>query len=86
MQLNYIANASVPSSSGKTIPVLDPSDGQVFEEIQRGNAHDIDVAVRSARDCLELVWSRFSGLERGRLLMRLSFKILEHSEELALIE
>jgi len=86
MQLNYIANASVPSSSGKTIPVLDPSDGQVFEEIQRGNAHDIDVAVRSARDCLELVWSRFTGLERGRLLTRLSYKILEHAEELALIE
>ena len=75
MQLNYIANASVPSSSGKTSPVLDPSDGQVFEEIQRGNAHDIDVAVRSSRDCLELVWSRYSGVERGRLLMQLSLKV-----------
>ena len=86
MQLNYIANASVPSSSGKTIPVLDPSDGQVFEEIQRSNSHDIDVAVRSSRDCLELVWSRFSGVERGRLLMQLSLKIAEHADELALIE
>lgn len=86
MQLNYIANASVPSSSGKTIPVLDPSDGQVFDEIQRSNAHDIDVAVRSARNCLELVWSRFSAAERGRLLMRLSAKVAEHADELALIE
>ena len=86
MQLNYIANASVPSSSGKTIPVMDPSDGQVFEEIQRSNAHDIDVAVRSARDCLELVWSRLSAAERGRLLTRLSIKVAEHADELALIE
>ena len=38
MQLNYIANASAPSSSGRTIPVIDPSDGQVFDEIQRSNA------------------------------------------------
>jgi aldehyde dehydrogenase (NAD+) len=86
MQLNYIANASVPSHSGRTIPVLDPSDGQVFDEIQRSNAHDIDVAVRNARDCLELVWCRLSAAERGRLLMRLSAKVLEHAEELALIE
>jgi aldehyde dehydrogenase (NAD+) len=86
MQLNYIANASVPSTSGKTIPVIDPSDGQVFDEIQRSNAHDIDTAVQSARECLELVWSRFSAAERGRLLMRLSAKIAEHAEELAMIE
>ena len=86
MQLNYIANASVPSLSGKTIPMLDPSDGQVFDEIQRSNAHDIDVAVRSARDCLELVWCRLSAVERGRLLMRLALKVAEHADELALIE
>ncbi|HUD33021.1 MAG TPA: aldehyde dehydrogenase family protein, partial [Variovorax sp.] len=53
MQLNYIANAAVPSSSGRTIPVIDPSDGQPFDEIQRGNAEDIDAAVRAARDCFE---------------------------------
>ena len=85
MQLNYIANASVPSSSGKTISVVDPSDGEVFDDIQRGNAHDIDVAVRSARDCLELVWSRLSAADRGRLLLRLSSSVAEHADELALI-
>ena len=49
MQLNYIANASVPSASGRTIPMIDPSDGQPFDEIQRSNAADIDAAVRAAR-------------------------------------
>jgi aldehyde dehydrogenase (NAD+) len=28
MQLNFIANAKLPSSSGRTIAMLDPSDGQ----------------------------------------------------------
>jgi aldehyde dehydrogenase (NAD+) len=86
MQLNYIANASVPSASGRTLPVIDPSDGQVFDELQRSNAQDIDSAVRAARQCHDAVWSKLSAAERGRLLMRLSAKVAEHAEELAAIE
>ena len=86
MQLNFIANAAQPSSSGRTIDVLDPSDGQPFDEIQRSNAADIDVAVRAARQCQDAVWSKLSAAERGRLLMRLSAAVAEHAEELALIE
>ena len=86
MQLNYIANAAVPSSSGHTIPMLDPSDGQPFDAIQRSNAADIDAAVGAARQCLDAVWSKLSATERGRLLMRLSAKVAENAEELALIE
>ena len=86
MQYNHIANAAVPSSSGRTLPVIDPSYGEPFDELQRSNAQDIDTAVRAARQCLDTVWSKLSGAERGRLLMRLSQKISEHSEELAAIE
>ncbi len=86
MQLNYIANASAPSSSGRTIPVIDPSDGQVFDEIQRSNAQDIDAAVHAARQCYDAVWCKVSAAERGRLLMKLSVKVAEHADELAAIE
>ena len=86
MQPNYIANACVPSSSGKTISVIDPSDGQPFDDIQRSNAVDIDQAVKAARDCFDLVWQYITAAERGRLLMRLSNKITEHADELALLE
>ena len=86
MQLNYIANASRPSTSGRLIPVIDPSDGQVFEEIQRGNAADIDAAVHAARQCLDTVWGKLSAAERGRLLLRLSLKVAQHADELALLE
>ncbi|NBT56913.1 MAG: aldehyde dehydrogenase family protein, partial [Betaproteobacteria bacterium] len=78
MQLNYIANASVPSSSGRTISVLDPSDGETFEHIQRSNASDIDTAVQAARLGLDSDWRKLNAAERGRLLMRLSSKITEH--------
>ena len=86
MQLNYIANASTPSSSGRTIPVIDPSDGQVFDEIQRSNAQDIDDAVHAARPCFDAVWRKVSAAERGRLLMKLSTKVAGHADELAAIE
>ena len=86
MQLNFIANAAQPSSSGRTIAMLDPSDGQPFDEIQRSNAADIDLAVRAARQCQDAVWSKLSAAERGRLLMRLSAAVSEHAEELALME
>ena len=86
MQLNYIANAHQPSASGRTIPVIDPSDGQVFDALQRSNAEDIDQAVHAARQCFDMVWSKVSAVERGRLLMRLSQKVAEHADELAVIE
>jgi aldehyde dehydrogenase (NAD+) len=86
MQFNYIANASIPSSSGRTIPMLDPSDGQAFDEIQRSNAADVDAAVRAARQAMDSVWSKLGAAERGRLLMRLSLKITDNAAELAAIE
>ncbi len=86
MQLHFIANESVASASGRTLPVIDPSDGQPFDELQRGNAADIDAAVRAARECFEGGWQRLGAAERGRLLYRLSQKIAEHTDELAAIE
>jgi aldehyde dehydrogenase (NAD+) len=86
MQLHFIANAARASVSGRTIPVIDPSDGQSFDEIQRGSPEDIELAVGAARRCLESAWSKLSAAERGRLLMRLSNKVAEHADELAAIE
>ncbi|MFN4030302.1 MAG: aldehyde dehydrogenase family protein [Acidovorax temperans] len=86
MQLNYIANASVPSSSGRTLAVIDPSDGQPFHEIQRSNADDIDAAVHAARQCYQAVWQRMAPVNRGRLLQKLSAKVLEHADELTALE
>ena len=86
MQHHFIGNASVRSGGERTIPVIDPSDGQPYDEIQRGTPDDIDAAVRAARQCYEGVWRKLSAAERGRLLYRLSQKIAEHADELAAIE
>jgi aldehyde dehydrogenase (NAD+) len=86
MQLHFIGNVPVRSTSERTLPVIDPSDGQPYDEIQRGSPEDIDAAVRAARQCYEGVWRKLSAAERGRLMMRLSQKVAEHAEELAAIE
>lgn len=86
MQLHFIGNSPVRGVSERTLPVIDPSDGQPYDTIQRGTAEDIDRAVLSARLCYEGPWGKLSAAERGRLLMRLSTKISEHADELAAIE
>ena len=86
MQYHHIANAAAPSTGGRTLPVIDPSDGQPYDEIQRGTAEDIDAAVRAARHCHDTVWRALAPAERGRLLMRLSQAVAAHAEELADIE
>lgn len=86
MQHHFIANAAVRSSSERTLPVIDPSDGQAYDSIQRGTPQDVDAAVQAARQCFEGPWSKLNAAERGRLLMRLSMKVSEHAEELAAIE
>jgi aldehyde dehydrogenase (NAD+) len=86
MQLHFIANEAVRSTSDRTIPVIDPSDGQTYDTIPRGTPEDIDAAVKAAHSCFNGVWSKLSAAERGRLLMKLSAKVAEHADELAAIE
>jgi aldehyde dehydrogenase (NAD+) len=86
MQHNFIANQACLSHSGQTLAVLDPSDGQVFDELQRSTPQDIDNAVQAARACYEGPWSRLSAVDRSRLLMKLSQSVAAHADELAALE
>ncbi len=86
MKQHFIANRWYEPRLGQSIPVLDPSDGQVFEQIARGCPADIDGAVAAARRAFGGPWGRMSAAERGRLLNRLALKLEGHAEELAQIE
>lgn len=83
---HFIGNRPVNPRSGATLPVIDPSDGEVFGEIARGDEHDVDFAVESARVALEGEWGMLSAVDRGRLLHRLSLAIGERQEEFTQIE
>jgi aldehyde dehydrogenase (NAD+) len=83
---HFIGNEWVRSAGGETIPVVDPSDGQVFTELARGNAADIDRAVIAARRAYDGAWGQASAAERGRVLYRLSLLIAACHDELAALE
>ena len=83
---HFIGGRFVPAASGIAIPVVDPSDGSTFAAIARGSARDVDIAVEAATRAFEGVWGRFAPVEKGRVLARLSAAILEHADELAMLE
>jgi aldehyde dehydrogenase (NAD+) len=93
-QHHFIGNRWVAANSRQSIDVVDPSDGRPFAKIARGNAADIDAAVRAARAAFgnslaspgDGDWGRLSATERGRLLLKLSASVTARSDELAQLE
>ena len=85
-QGNLIDGEQVPAESGRTIDVLDPSDGQVFTTLPRSDARDVDAAVAAARRAFHGPWGRATATERGRVLTKLAALIQQHHEELARLE
>jgi acyl-CoA reductase-like NAD-dependent aldehyde dehydrogenase len=71
--------------SGATIDVINPASGEVIGTIPRGGREDIDDAVRAARDAFES-WRHTNPLERAKRVLALADLILEHAEELALLD
>ena len=72
--------------SGRTLELINPSDGSILAEIARGGAEDIDAAVGAAETALNGEWGRMPAAERGRVLARIGHLVLEHAEQLARIE
>src|SRR5260221_5770239 len=83
---HFIGNAWVRAADGRTVPVYDPSTGEVFAEIARGGANDIDAAVRAAPSAFDGRWDVLAPAELGRLPLKLSQRITVQSRRLARID
>ncbi|PLX35915.1 MAG: aldehyde dehydrogenase [Hyphomicrobiales bacterium] len=86
MTKNLIGGAWIDSSGGETIPVVDPSTGEVFAELARGTADDIDAAVAAAHIAMDNEWGRLTAVERGRLITRLGDIVRDNVDKLAELE
>lgn len=69
-----------------TIPVINPSDGQVMAEIARGGAAEIDAAVAAGEAAMTGEWGRLDATARGRLLTKMSELIRRDADDLARLE
>ena len=76
----------LPARDGRSLGVINPADGQAFDAIACGGAHEVDLAVAAARTALNGPWGRMSATERGRVLMAIGRAVLDHTDELAPIE
>ena len=83
---HFIANRWQPAAAGGVLPMIDPSDGAPFAAIARGDAADVDAAVRAAQAARDGAWGRMAPADRGRLLAALSRAIADRADELTLIE
>jgi aldehyde dehydrogenase (NAD+) len=82
----FIAGQWRAGASRETLPLINPSDGSTLCDIARSNAADIDAAVQAAQAGLDGDWGRLTAAERGRLLMRLSQRVLDAADDLAQLE
>ncbi len=82
----FIAGLWRPCASGETLPLFNPSDGSLLAQIARGGRADIDAAVAAAQAALDGPWGQLSAAERGRVLLRMSARVLEQADELARLE
>ncbi|GHB73885.1 aldehyde dehydrogenase [Streptomyces viridiviolaceus] len=76
----------VEPTSGKQIDVINPATGQQLCSIAQGDATDVDLAVAAARRAFEGEWNRWTPHQRRKLLLRIHDVVLDHFDELALIE
>ncbi|TDZ27413.1 putative aldehyde dehydrogenase-like protein [Colletotrichum spinosum] len=83
----FINNEFVPSSSGQTIPSIDPATEEVIASVHAANADDVDKAVRAAAAALKSPeWKGLSASDRGILMTKLADLMEENKELLATLE
>ncbi|MDP1731579.1 MAG: aldehyde dehydrogenase family protein [Devosia sp.] len=82
----FIGGEWILPNGQETLPLENPSTGEIIAGIARGRAADIDAAVTAARAALDGEWGRTPAAERGRILSRIGQKVLERVDDLARLE
>lgn len=72
---------------GATFSCVSPIDGRKLTQVARCGEPEVELAVRSARRCFESgAWSALEPRARKRVLLRWAELVVEHADELALLE
>tara|TARA_B100001123_G_scaffold368224_1_gene429092 strand:+ start:51 stop:1541 length:1491 start_codon:yes stop_codon:yes gene_type:complete len=79
---NFINGKTNKGSSSNTLPVYDPSTGEIKSEVILSNKDDFDKAVDCARKAF-IQWSNVTPLNRSRVLSKYKNLLEENKEELA---
>lgn len=82
---HFIGGRWVKPAIPEWFETVDPSTGQIMAWLALGTTEDIHRAVAAAREAQE-AWAAVDGVERGRILARISARILDRADELSKLE
>jgi 4-guanidinobutyraldehyde dehydrogenase/NAD-dependent aldehyde dehydrogenase len=83
----FIDGRYASAASGATFDCVSPIDGRVIAKVASTDTADVDLAVAAARRAFERgSWARLPPRERKRVLLHFAELLLEHRDELALLE
>lgn len=84
---HFIGGEFVDAAAGDAFLTLNPSTNQPLAEVAAGGAHEIDLAVRSARKAFdEGPWPRLPAAERAKVLHRIAELIDRDADAIARVE
>ena len=82
---NFINGKSVPSKSGKSSEVINPSTGKAYATAPVSNSADVDAAMNAASTAFD-VWRDATPSERQRAILKIADAIESRQDELIAIE
>jgi 4-guanidinobutyraldehyde dehydrogenase / NAD-dependent aldehyde dehydrogenase len=83
----FIDGQRVDARSGRRFDSISPIDGRKLAEVARCDGADVDLAVAAARTAFDdRRWAGKAPAERKRVLLRMADLMLQHRDELALLE
>ncbi|ORY00299.1 aldehyde dehydrogenase [Clohesyomyces aquaticus] len=83
----FINNEYVDAKSGETLSVYNPHDESlVAENVQVAGQADVDAAVAAAKAAFKGPWSKLTGPERSKLMLKFADLLDKHATEIAPLE
>lgn len=82
---NYIGGDWVAPADGEYFDNMTPVTGEVFCQVARGQAADIEKAIDAAEKAAP-AWGKTSAADRSLVLLRIADRMEEHLEEIAVAE
>ncbi|MFZ5605130.1 MAG: aldehyde dehydrogenase family protein, partial [Pseudomonadota bacterium] len=82
---NFIGGEWVPPVKQQYFKNISPVNGEVFCEIPRSSAEDINLALDAAHKAAE-TWGKTSATERSNLLLKIADRIEQNLEKIAIAE
>jgi betaine-aldehyde dehydrogenase len=81
----FIGGSAAQAASGATIEARNPATGELLALVPAADRGDVDRAVRAAREAFP-GWRRVPASERAAAISALADRIIEHAEELAVLD